>query len=119
MHELKHVDVENDNCGFDILMRLEPFLGIAHRSIDVFRVLNGSMMTLYSLEERPPSLSQVPVNYSFFYSEYSRFSGRGQHNDEVMEIFRELCHELESMGAKEELQMVGPRKPSSTHRRTR
>ena len=48
-HEIEHIDVENENCGFDVLMRLQPFLEIAHRSIEVFSALNNTLMTLYSL----------------------------------------------------------------------
>ena len=45
-HKIEHVDVANENCGFDILMRLQPFLEIANRSIEVFSVLNNVLMTL-------------------------------------------------------------------------
>ena len=65
VHEIKHVTVTNDSCGFDTLMRLEPFLEIAHRSVDVFRVLNNALVTLFSLVGKSEVKHQMPVNYSF------------------------------------------------------
>ena len=110
LNELEHVDVGNDNCGFDILTRLEPFFEIAHQSIDVFRILNNSLVTLYSLEAMPQSIRQVPVNYSFSMVILHSFSGMWQSNYEVVEIARELCHDMESMSEMDKRQKAGPRK---------
>ena len=66
VHEIKHVTVTNDSFGVDTLMRLEPFLEIAHRSIDVFRVLNGELVTLFTSVGKSEVKHQMPVNYSFF-----------------------------------------------------
>ena len=36
----------------DIMMRIEPLIGNANRSIGVFKLLNDTLTTLYSLEAR-------------------------------------------------------------------
>ena len=97
VHEIKHVDVMNENAGFDILMRLEPFLEIAHRSIDVFKILNNSLMTLYSFGGKTEFNRLMPVNYSFFHSQFSLYSDMAQTNNEVKETLLELCQDLEKI----------------------
>ena len=75
VHEIKHVDVDNENCGLDILMRLDPFLEMAHMSIDVFRILNNSLMTLYNLGVK------VIQNASCLST--TRFSARNYHSFQI------------------------------------
>ena len=65
VHAITHIDIPSDTSGFDILMRLQPFLETAHRSVTVFSTVNSALMTLYGMEERSTLKQLVPVNYSF------------------------------------------------------
>ena len=110
VHQIKQVVVSCDCFWFDILMRLQQFLEIAHRSTDVIRVLNASLMTLYSLDGNHSFNRLIPVNYSFLFTELSRFADVSQTNDEVMETLLELCHDLEMSTERKILQIETSRK---------
>ena len=96
--------------GFDILMRLQEFLEIAHRSTDIFPLLNASLMTLYSLDGTTSFNCRIPVNYSFLLAEFSRFADMSQTNDEVMQTLLELCHDLETSTERKTVQTETSRK---------
>ena len=76
-------------------MRLEPFIGMANRSIDLFKSLNNALVTLYSLEGRTESQNVMPVCYSFFNKEFARYAEIGTVNSEVASVLNGLCDSLE------------------------
>ena len=51
-HEIEHIVVSNDVSGFDMLLRLEPYFELAHRSIGVFNIINSWLLALYGIEGR-------------------------------------------------------------------
>ena len=53
-----------ENTPQNILSRVEPFLGIAHRSLDVFNAINNALTTLHSLKNTPLSNNIMPVNFT-------------------------------------------------------
>ena len=82
-------------CPVDIMMRLEPFIGNANRSLDVFKTINEALVTLYSLTNKT-IVSSIPTNYSFFNKELSHYAAMAETNSEVARVFHELCETLES-----------------------
>ena len=95
IHATTHIDVPGDANGFDILMRLQPFIETAHRSVSVFNTINSALMTLYGMEEQPIFKTLMPVTYSFLFGEFSRFVEKSQTNGEIRETLVELCSDLE------------------------
>ena len=91
-------------------MRLQPFLEIAHRSVEVFSALNKPLMSLYSLVGKSELKQFMPVIYSFLNAEFSMFSDMAQTNDEVKETLLELCCDLEAVGDPGKNQNELPRK---------
>ena len=94
-HIISHISIANSSIDFDILMRLQPFFEISHRSVSVFSTLNNALMNLYTLEERTLLESVIPVNYTFFFNEFAHFAKLSQTNDEILETLLELCRDLE------------------------
>ena len=113
-HSVSKIDIANPFSNFDILMRLQPFFEISHRSIPIFNALNNSLMNLYSLEERPLVRSVMPANSTFFYREFEHFTNLSQTNTEVRETLLELCNELESKNGSCETTTNAPKSLLST-----
>ena len=83
------------------MMRLEPFLGKVNRSIDLFMIINEALVTLYSLDGQEECQNVMPVCYSFFNKEFTRYAERAPSNSEVALVLKELCDSLESVAFKE------------------
>ena len=81
----------------DLLMRLEPFLGIAHRTTAVFDILNNCLVSLHSTKNEPFGQNVLPVNYTFFKNEFRRFCEEASTDDEVATIIDETCKALEAL----------------------
>ena len=94
-HIISHINVIHSTIDFDILMRLQPFFEISHRSISIFNLLNDALMNLYILEDRTQLESVMPVNYTFLYNQFAHFAKLSQTNDEILETLLELCRDLE------------------------
>ena len=77
------------------MMRLEQFLGMANRSVDLLISLDDALVTLYSLEGRNESQNVMPVCYSFFNKEFMRYAEMGMANSEVALVLNSLCDSLE------------------------
>ena len=81
----------------DLLMRLEPFLGIAHRTTAIFDILNNCLVSLHSTKNEPFGQNVLPVNYTFFKNEFRRFCEEACTDDEVATIIYETCKVLEAL----------------------
>ena len=131
-HDVLIVDAEEAFDETNIMMRLEPFFGVANRSLDVFKKLNDALVSLNSLQQQTIERSCMPVCFSFFKTEFSRFSELATTNTEVASVLRELCESLESVLSKEisqtcpatrrsivdpgAMRMMGPRTTSTSAR---
>ena len=49
------MNVDCEVSPVNIMMRLEPFIGLVNRSVVLFKSLNDALVTLYSLEGRTES----------------------------------------------------------------
>ena len=96
-HTVSIVRVNDESDGETILARLEPFLGIAHRSMEVFDEISSALAALHSLRSDSIQNTTIPVNYQFLHREFNRFTTMGQTDGEVMSILKELCSALESL----------------------
>ena len=101
-HDITRVDIADANGAQDVLSRLEPFLGIAHRSIPVFAEVNAALTTLYTLKTSTSTQNVMPVNFSFLRREFGQFVMLGETDDVVVGILNELCATLEAMDTKPE-----------------
>ena len=108
VHTTTHVDVPVNTHGFDILMRLQPFIETAHRSVSVFNTINSALMTLYDMEKSIIK-TLMPVNYSFLFGEFSRLVEASKTNSEIKETLVELCMDLEQSLETEQRQSGLPR----------
>ena len=72
-HDITRVDIADANSAQDVLSRLEPFLGIARRSIPVFSEVNAALTTLYTLKSNTSTQNVMPVNFSFLRREFGHF----------------------------------------------
>ena len=73
----------------------------ANRSIEVFKLLNDTIETLYSLETGTVLQSCMPVGFAFFTKEFTRYAEEALTNPEVAQILRELCEAIEPVTVKE------------------
>ena len=101
-HEISRIDIAQANGPQDVLLRLEPFLGVAHRSLAVFREINAALTTLYTLKTSCSTKNLMPVNFSFLLREFGHFAMIAETDDEVLCILNELCATLEEIGSKPE-----------------
>ena len=62
-HDVFVLNVDDSPSPINVMMRLEPFIGMANRSVDLFKSLNNALVTLYSLEGRTESQNIMPVCY--------------------------------------------------------
>ena len=109
VHTIAHIDVPGVTHGFDILMKLQPFIETAHRSVSVFNTINSALMTLYGMEERQVLKTLMPVNYPFLFGEFSRLVDASHTNSEIRETLVELCADLERLNETEQRQNGLPR----------
>ena len=79
------------------MARLEQFLGIAHRSIEVFDEISSALAILHSLKSNSVQKTTLPVNYTFLHNEFRHFATIGETDCEVVSILKELCSTLESL----------------------
>ena len=96
-HLVEHVETADEQTAVDYQMRLEPYMSIANRNVEVFRVLDEYLTALYNVAQIDKSKNVVPVNISFFNKEFGRFLTMAETNDEVAQILDEACFKLESM----------------------
>ena len=95
-HDIIHLDSVEELGSVNYLMRLETFMSVANRNVDVFNALNECLMTLYSVTNNNVSHNVVPATYSFFRSEFGRYSSLSESNDEVARLLSETCTALET-----------------------
>ena len=83
-------------AGSTFLCVLNPFLNCTQ--------VNQRFQNLEQLADDPVQLwgktefkHLMPVNYSFFHSQFSLFSDMAQTNDEMKETLLELCRDLEKI----------------------
>ena len=96
------VVIPQANRPQDVLSRLEPFIGIAQRSLDVFTTVNATLTTLYTLNTSTSTQHVMPVNLAFLRREFGHFVTLGETDDEVLVILNELCEALEVIGSNSE-----------------
>ena len=99
-HTVSVVQVTDESDGETNIARLEPFLGIAHRSMDVFDEISSTLATIYSLRSNSVQNTQIQVNYTFLHREFRHFTTLGETDDEVKNILAELCSTMEFLQAK-------------------
>ena len=61
----------------NIMMRIEPLISNANRSIEVFKQLNDTLETLYTLETGVVPQRCMPVSFSFFHQGVHTIRTRG------------------------------------------
>ena len=96
-HNVLHLDTVEELGAVNFLMRLETFMSVANRNVDVFNTLNECLVTLYSLTNNNVGHNVVPATYSFFNSEFAHYTALSETNDEVARILSETCNALETI----------------------
>ena len=112
------------------MMRIEPLISNANRSIDVFKQLNDTLETLNTLETGVVPQRCMAVSFAFFTKEFTRFAEEALTNPEVAQVLRELCESMERVPVKENvvccpqprrsivdpeiIKMMGPRTTSTS-----
>ena len=51
-HDVFVLNDDDSPSPINVMMRLEPFIGMVNRSVDLFKSFNNALVTLYSLERR-------------------------------------------------------------------
>ena len=97
IREIKHIDSSEQPTPVNFIMRLEPFMSIANRSIGVFYLLNECLTNLYSVTGNAISQNLHPANFAFFNRVFNRFSAMSDSNKEVAHILEETWVALETM----------------------
>ena len=100
-HQVLKMKVDEHFCPTNVVMRLEPFIANANRSLEVFQILNNTLSTLNGLQGCIESQNVIPVSYSFFMNEFTKYSEVAKQNDEVAIVLGELCLSLEEITFKE------------------
>ena len=96
VHEVVPVVLNSDVPPRDVVMRLEPFLNISNRNVEVFKLLDNALVTLHSLGNEQPCVRETPLNYTFIKKEFDHFATVAETNDEVLELLNELCVTLDA-----------------------
>ena len=112
------------------MMRIGSLISNANRSIEVFKQLNDTLETLYTLETGVVPQRCMPVNFAFFTKEFTRFAQEALTNREVAQVLRELYESMERVPVKDNvvscqqprrsivdpdiIKMMGPRKTSTS-----
>ena len=73
VHSITHSESPEDSTPVNFLMRLERFMGIANRNIEVFHILNECLTSLFSVTDHMTNQNVVPANFAFFNNELSHF----------------------------------------------
>ena len=89
-HSVVQVDVEQAKTPEDVLMRIEQFLSFVNRNTIIFRAINDTLTTLYSI--RPSMWTNIaPMTFSFLNREFSPFAEESKTDAEILEILTALC----------------------------
>ena len=96
-HLVECIETPEEQTAVNYQMRLEPYMSIANRNVDVFSVLDECLTALYNAAKIDKSKDVVPVNFCFFNKEFGRFSPMAETNDEIAHILDEACAKLESL----------------------
>ena len=65
--------------------------------------INEALVTLYSLDGQSECQNVMPVCYSFFKKEFSKYAEKAQTYSEVASVLKELCDSLERADFKEHI----------------
>ena len=95
-HEVVHDEKEETIPTSDILGVLEPFIGLASRTLQVFELIDNALTNLHELAG-----SQVhedyPISFSFINKEMKRFVSLAKENKEMEQVLFDLCNSLNSL----------------------
>ena len=105
-HDVIRMAVCEETHHDDFIARLEPFMSVSHRNVDVFAALNDGLMTLHNAVGDVFGQNFVRVSFSFFNSEFSRFVALAKDNGEVASIIAETCRTLESLAKEQQPQSI-------------
>ena len=77
----------------DVIGVLEPFIGLASRSREVFELIHNALTNLYELTGSRAD-EDFPITFNFINKEFQRFVSLAQDNEEIQRILHDLCKSL-------------------------
>ena len=96
-HLIVHIETSEMRTAENFMMRLEPFLSISNRNVQVFRILVECLDTLSEVANIQNDQTVIPANFSFLNQAFGHFSMMSENNPEIARILDETCITLESL----------------------
>ena len=72
-HDVVAISISENTTPAELSTRLEPFLSVSNRSVEVFKLLSEALLTLNSMTIGLPRTNAFPANYTFFKKEFDQF----------------------------------------------
>ena len=95
-HEVLKVTERPEIPLHDIVGFLEPFLYLATRSMDAFRLVNDALMCLYDLKPQE-TRNDFPISFRFLMNEFGRYVLLARENAEMSKVLTELCESMKKL----------------------
>ena len=99
-HEVLKAVERTETPLHDIVGILEPFLDLATRSVDVFRLVNDALMCLSDLKPQE-TRNDSPISFRFLMNEFGRYVLLARESAEVSKVLTELCESLKTLPTQE------------------
>ena len=99
-HEIEHVNVSCETSPLNVMMRIDPFLSCANRSVAIYEILDKTLDSLLGPSGNGQKQSS-PLNYTRLKAQFTSFATMIGFNDDVRNVLLDMCRELEGVSRHE------------------
>ena len=99
-HEIERVNVSCEASPLNVMMRIDPFLGCANRSVAIYEILDKALDSLLGPSGNSRK-QHSPLNYTRLKEQFTSFATMIGINDDVRKVLLDMCHELECVSGNE------------------
>ena len=100
-HQIEQVGFASEMNSVNAPMRIDPYLGIANRSVDVYDTLIGALSSLCTLTGKTPKHNECPLSYASLKEQFAELAAHVE-RDDVACVFRETLQTLERIQNKDD-----------------
>ena len=93
-HKIEQVSFESEMNSVNATMRIDPWLGIANRNVDVYDTLMGALSALCTMTGKRANYNEYLLNYSYLKRQFTEFAKLMERED-VASVFTETIQTLE------------------------
>ena len=128
VHEVKRATFSCATSDLNVMMRMDPFLSCANRSVAVYDTLNNALVSLCTLTGKALRRRDVPFCYTHLREQFTHFAEMVDRDADVSRILLETCHTLEAIPRRSggdtrksivdpgALRLIGPRTTTTSAR---